>query len=78
MIVAWHPNAIKGISALVASQPLDAWKGYLTFTVIDHWSGRLDDVDPLHAARSRRAKLVLHFHGLDHDESVTGFHLLLF
>ena len=37
-----------------------------------------DDVDPLHAARTRRAKLVLHFHGLDHDESRTGVHLLVF
>ncbi|MFL6374910.1 MAG: M13 family metallopeptidase [Pyrinomonadaceae bacterium] len=41
MIMAWHPNAIKGISAIVASQPLEAWKDYLTFTAIDHWSGRL-------------------------------------
>src|SRR5690606_37398031 len=28
-IVAWQPGAIRGLSALVASQPLPAWKDYL-------------------------------------------------
>ena len=41
MIMAWHPNAITGISALVASQPLDVWKEYLTFRTIDRASGLL-------------------------------------
>lgn len=41
MVMVWHPNAVKGISALTASQPIDVWKDYLTFHVIDHWSGRL-------------------------------------
>lgn len=40
-IVVWHPGAVTGISALVASQPLDVWKEYLTFRVIDRWSGLL-------------------------------------
>ena len=34
MIMVWHPGAIKGISALVASQPIDVWKDYLTFRSI--------------------------------------------
>jgi len=41
MVMVWHPNATKGISALVASQPLDVWKDYLAFHVIDHWAGLL-------------------------------------
>ena len=41
MVMAWHPNAIKGISALVASQPLDVWQDYLTFRTIERTSGLL-------------------------------------
>ncbi len=40
-IVVWHPGAVTGISALVANQPLDVWKEYLAFRVIDRWSGLL-------------------------------------
>ncbi len=29
--VAWQPGAITGLAALVASEPLDTWKAYLTF-----------------------------------------------
>ncbi|HSY08860.1 MAG TPA: M13 family metallopeptidase [Steroidobacteraceae bacterium] len=32
----WQPRAVSGISALVASEPLDAWKDYLTFHAIEH------------------------------------------
>jgi predicted metalloendopeptidase len=32
----WQPSAVTGISALVASQPLDAWKNYLAFHAIEH------------------------------------------
>jgi putative endopeptidase len=35
VIVAWHPRAIAGLSALVASEPLDVWKDWLTFHAID-------------------------------------------
>jgi putative endopeptidase len=35
IVVAWHPRAIAGLSALVASEPLDAWKDWLTFHAID-------------------------------------------
>lgn len=41
MIMAWHPNAIKGISALVASEPIDVWKEYLAFHTIERSSGLL-------------------------------------
>ena len=30
----WQPSAVTGISALVASEPLEAWKDYLTFHAI--------------------------------------------
>jgi len=32
--VAWQPSAVKGLAALVASQPLQAWKDYLRVRVI--------------------------------------------
>ena len=31
----WHPKATTGLSALVASEPLDAWKDWLTFHEIN-------------------------------------------
>ena len=40
-IIVWHPGAVTGISALVASQPLDVWKEYLTFRAIDRASALL-------------------------------------
>jgi putative endopeptidase len=39
--IVWQPDAIRGESALVASEPLDAWKVYLTYIELDHWSGLL-------------------------------------
>jgi predicted metalloendopeptidase len=36
--IVWQPSAFTGISALVAGQPLDAWKDYLTFHAIEHGS----------------------------------------
>ena len=35
VIIAWHPHAIAGLSALAASEPLGAWKDWLTFHAID-------------------------------------------
>jgi predicted metalloendopeptidase len=32
--VVWQPSAVTGISALVASEPLESWKDYLTFHAI--------------------------------------------
>jgi putative endopeptidase len=40
-IVAWQPDAIRGLSALVASEPLQTWKDYLTFHAINHSAGLL-------------------------------------
>jgi predicted metalloendopeptidase len=39
--IVWHPKAIPGLAALVASEPLDAWKDWLTFHAIDDASGLL-------------------------------------
>jgi predicted metalloendopeptidase len=33
--VVWQPGAVTGLSALVASEPLDTWKDYLTFHAIN-------------------------------------------
>jgi len=41
MIMVWQPGAITEISTLVAGQPLDVWKDYLTFRAIDRTSGLL-------------------------------------
>ncbi len=40
-ITVWQPSAIQGISALVASEPLDTWKAFLTFHTINHSAGLL-------------------------------------
>ncbi len=39
--IIWHPGAVTGISALVASEPVDVWKDYLTFRLLDHYSNIL-------------------------------------
>ena len=36
--VVWQPTAVTGLAALVASQPLEAWKDYLRFHVIDDYA----------------------------------------
>jgi putative endopeptidase len=41
MVMVWHPGAVTGISALVGSVPLDAWKEYLTFRTLDRSAGLL-------------------------------------
>jgi predicted metalloendopeptidase len=38
VIVAWQPSAVKGLAAIVASQPLDIWKDYLRFHAIDEYA----------------------------------------
>ncbi|WP_457096173.1 M13 family metallopeptidase [Lysobacter sp. P5_B9] len=40
-IVAWQPAAITHLSALVGSEPLQAWKDYLTFHALNHSVGLL-------------------------------------
>jgi predicted metalloendopeptidase len=39
--VVWQPAAVTGISALVQSQPLDAWKDYLAFHAVESVSSVL-------------------------------------
>ena len=34
--VVWQPAAFQGISALVASEPLETWKDYLAFRALEH------------------------------------------
>jgi predicted metalloendopeptidase len=39
--IVWHPSAVTGISALVASEPADTWRDYLTFMTLNHYAGVL-------------------------------------
>jgi putative endopeptidase len=39
--VVWQRQAVVGGAQLVATQPLDAWKDYLTFHLIDHYAAVL-------------------------------------
>ena len=39
--VAWQPGAITGLSALVASEPLSAWKAWLAYHTIEHHAAEL-------------------------------------
>jgi putative endopeptidase len=41
VIDAWQPEAIKGLSALVASEPIETWKDYLAFHTINESAGLL-------------------------------------
>ena len=41
-IIAWHPQALTGMSALVASEPLTVWKDWLAF----HTASRMSAVLP--------------------------------
>ena len=35
IVVAWQPSALKGFAALVGDRPIEAWKDYLRFHLID-------------------------------------------
>ena len=37
-LVAWQPSAVRGVAVLVASRPLESWKDYLRFHVIDQYA----------------------------------------
>ena len=39
--VAWQPTAVTGVAALVATQPVAAWRDYLRFHVIDRYADML-------------------------------------
>lgn len=36
VVVPWQPEALRKLSALVTSEPVDQWKDYLTFHALDH------------------------------------------
>jgi len=38
MFIIWQPDAVKGLSALVESQPLETWKEWLTFHTINQYA----------------------------------------
>ncbi len=37
-LVAWQPTAVTGLAALVAAEPLETWKDYLRFHVVDRFA----------------------------------------
>ena len=41
--VAWQPSALRGLAALVASQPIETWKDYLRVHVIERYAELLPD-----------------------------------
>ena len=54
-LVVWQPTAVKGVGALVASEPLQAWKDYLRVRVVDRYADVLprafrDQAFALHGA----------------------------
>jgi putative endopeptidase len=40
-LIVWHPRAVTGIAALVGATPLEVWRDYLTFHLINEYSGVL-------------------------------------
>lgn len=40
-LIAWQPEAIRKLSALVASEPLQTWKDYLRYHALNHSAGLL-------------------------------------
>ncbi len=36
-VIVWQPSAVVGAAALVGAQPLEAWKDYLAFRLIEHY-----------------------------------------
>jgi predicted metalloendopeptidase len=39
--VVWQPSAVTGVSALVSGEPVDVWKEYLQFHLIEHYAAVL-------------------------------------
>src|SRR5262249_35221728 len=40
-LMVWQPNAVTGIAAIVGDTPIPVWKDYLTFHLLNHYSGWL-------------------------------------
>ena len=55
--VAWQPTAISGVAALIASQPLEAWKDYLRFHVVAEYADVLPRVVAERASALRAAAM---------------------
>ncbi len=58
--VAWQPTAVKGVAALVASQPLEAWQDFLRFQLLDRYADVLprafaEQAQTLHTAAGQPA-----------------------
>ncbi|HMI18152.1 MAG TPA: M13 family metallopeptidase [Sphingomonas sp.] len=56
--VVWQPQGVIGGASLVATQPLDAWKDYLSFHLIDHYAAVLPQ-----AVRDERRAFDAHLAG---------------
>jgi len=41
--IVWQPSAVRGAAALASGRPIEAWKAYLTFHLLDHYSSVLPD-----------------------------------
>lgn len=41
LFMVWQPSAMRGISAMVEAEPLDLWKDYLRFRLIEHYAQAL-------------------------------------
>jgi len=41
VVIVWHPSGVAGISALLASEPLETWRDYLSFRALDRASALL-------------------------------------
>jgi predicted metalloendopeptidase len=52
-VVAWQPGAVKGLAALVASQPLSVWKDYLRVRLVSAYIDVLPSRLALHAPALR-------------------------
>ena len=39
--VVWQPSAVTGVAALIAQQPLQVWRDYLTFHLLEHYAAVL-------------------------------------
>jgi predicted metalloendopeptidase len=40
-IIVWHPRAVTGIAALVGTAPIEVWRSYLAFHLVDEYGGVL-------------------------------------
>ena len=40
-VIVWHPSAIRGIAALLGSEPIGTWRDYLPFHAVDRYAGLL-------------------------------------